>query len=80
MKEDKYQLLKTLRIFLENQKENPSELCHKILNYFAEDSLSLIDINELLYNEEIDICLSQLQKLEKKIEYSSLNKDVFHEI
>ena len=50
MKEDKYQLLKTLRIFIENQKEKPSDMCDKIINYLGEDSLSLIDINELLYN------------------------------
>ncbi len=48
MKEDKYQLLITLRLFLDIRKQNPSELCVKYLNYLAEDSLSLIDISELI--------------------------------
>ncbi len=48
MKEDKHQLLETLRLFLSNKKQNPSELCQKYLNYLGEDSLSLIDISELI--------------------------------
>ncbi len=48
MKEDKYQLLETLKVFLRNKKEKPSEICVKYLTYLAEESLSLIDISELV--------------------------------
>ena len=70
MNEDRHQLLETLKQFLRNKKQKPSQLCQKFLNYLAEDSKSLIDILELVKEDEIDIFLTQVHQLEETFNFN----------